>query len=155
MAFVHGGRLVAQALKRHGASHLFTLCGGHIQAIYDGCLDDGIQVVDVRHEQTAGHAADGYARVTGKPGVCAVTAGPGVTDVVTAVANAQRAGVPMIVIGGAGPRALQDMGSLQDMNHVELMRPITKWSVSVPSADRLAEYVSMAFRIATTGLPGP
>ena len=104
MAQVHGGRLVSKALKRHGTTHLFTLCGGHIQAIYDGCLDDDIRVVDVRHEQTAGHAADGYARVTGKPGVCAVTAGPGVTDVVTAVANAQRAGIPMIVIGGrSGP----------------------------------------------------
>ena len=106
MAFVHGGRLVAQALARHGTTHLFTLCGGHIQAIYDGCLDEDIRVVDVRHEQTAGHAADGYARVTGRPGVCAVTAGPGVTDVVTAVANAQRAGIPMVVIGGAGPTLL-------------------------------------------------
>ena len=155
MAQVHGGRLVSKALKRHGVTHLFTLCGGHIQAIYDGCLDDGIRVVDTRHEQTAGHAADGYARVTGKPGVCAVTAGPGVTDVVTAVANAQRAGVPMIVIGGAGPRALQDMGSLQDMNHVELMRPITKWSVSVPSTDRIQEYLDAAFRVAQANIPGP
>src|SRR3954470_22869595 len=155
MAFVHGGRLVAQSLKRHGTTHLFTLCGGHIQAIYDGCLDDNIRVVDVRHEQTAGHAADGYARVTGRPGVCAVTAGPGVTDVVTAVANAQRAGIPMIVIGGAGPRALADMGSLQDMNHIELMRPITKWSVAVPSTDRIQEYVDAAFRIAQANVPGP
>jgi acetolactate synthase-1/2/3 large subunit len=155
MAQVHGGRLVSKALARHGITHLFTLCGGHIQAIYDGCLDDGIRVVDTRHEQTAGHAADGYARVTGKPGVCAVTAGPGVTDVVTAVANAQRAGVPMIVIGGAGPRSLQDMGSLQDMNHVELMRPITKWSVSVPSTDRIQEYIDSAFRVAQSNVPGP
>jgi len=155
MAQVHGGRLVSKALARHGVTHLFTLCGGHIQAIYDGCLDDGIRVVDVRHEQTAGHAADGYARMTGKPGVCAVTAGPGVTDVVTAVANAQRAGIPMIVFGGAGPRALQDMGSLQDMNHVELMRPITKWSVAVPSTDRLQEYVDAAFRVAQSNVPGP
>ncbi|NUO52538.1 MAG: acetolactate synthase [Polyangiaceae bacterium] len=155
MAQVHGGKLVAKALKRHGTTHLFTLCGGHIQAIYDGCLDEGIRVVDVRHEQTAGHAADGYARVTGRPGVCAVTAGPGVTDVVTAAANAQRAGVPLIIIGGAGPRALQDMGSLQDMNHVELMRPITKWSVSVPAADRIQEYMDSAFRIAQAGVPGP
>ncbi|MEO7331083.1 MAG: thiamine pyrophosphate-binding protein, partial [Minicystis sp.] len=155
MAQVHGGRLVSKALKRHGTTHLFTLCGGHIQAIYDGCLDDDIRVVDVRHEQTAGHAADGYARVTGKPGVCAVTAGPGVTDVVTAVANAQRAGIPMIVIGGAGPRALQDMGSLQDMNHVELMRPITKWSVAVPSTDRIQEYIDAAFRVAQSNVPGP
>src|SRR5690554_7445674 len=93
MGQVHGGRLIAQALRRHGIEHVFTLCGGHIQAIYDGCLDEGIRVVDVRHEATAGHAADGYARVTGKPGVCLVTAGPGVTNVVTALANAQRAGV--------------------------------------------------------------
>jgi acetolactate synthase I/II/III large subunit len=155
MAQVHGGRLVSKALARHGVTHLFTLCGGHIQAIYDGCLDDGIRVVDVRHEQTAGHAADAYARVSGRPGVCAVTAGPGVTDVVTAVANAQRAGIPMIVIGGAGPRALQDMGSLQDMNHVELMRPITKWSVAVPSTDRLQEYVDSAMRVAQANVPGP
>jgi acetolactate synthase-1/2/3 large subunit len=155
MAQVHGGRLVSRALARHGTTHLFTLCGGHIQAIYDGCLDDGIRVVDVRHEQTAGHAADGYARVTGRPGVCAVTAGPGVTDTVTAVANAQRAGIPMIVFGGAGPRVLQDMGSLQDMNHVELMRPITKWSVAVPSTDRIQEYVDSAFRVAQSNVPGP
>lgn len=155
MTQVHGGRLVAQALKRHDITHLFTLCGGHIQAIYDGCLDEGIRVVDVRHEQTAAHAADGYARMTGKPGVCAVTAGPGVTDAVTAVANAQRAQVPLIVIGGAGPRVLADMGSLQDMNHVELMRSITKWSVTVASTDRLQEYIDAAFRIAQGNVPGP
>ena len=155
MAFVHGGRLCAQALKRHGTTHLFTLCGGHIQAIYDGCLDEQIRVVDVRHEQTAGHAADGHARVTGRPGVCAVTAGPGVTDVVTAVANAQRAGIPMICIGGAGPRLLCDMGSLQDMDHVTLMRPITKWSVQVPETRRIPEYVDAAFRIAQANVPGP
>ena len=155
MGYVHGGRLVAQALKRHGTTHLFTLCGGHIQAIYDGCLDEEIRVVDVRHEQTAGHAADGYARVTGRPGVCAVTAGPGVTDVVTAVANAQRAGIPMICIGGAGPKQLQDMGSLQDMDSVTLMRPITKWSVQVPETRRIGEYIDAAFRIAQAGVPGP
>ena len=155
MAFVHGGRLVAQALKRHGTTHLFTLCGGHIQAIYDGCLDEDIRVVDVRHEQTAGHAADGYARVTGRPGVCAVTAGPGVTDVVTAVANAQRAQIPMVVIGGAGPKLLCDMGSLQDMDHVTLMRPITKWSVQVPETRRIGEYIDAAFRVAQSNVPGP
>jgi acetolactate synthase-1/2/3 large subunit len=155
MALVHGGRLVAQALKRHGTTHLFTLCGGHIQAIYDGCIDEGIRVVDVRHEQTAGHAADGYARVTGRPGVCAVTAGPGVTDVVTAIANAQRAQVPLVCIGGAGPKMLCDMGSLQDMDHVALMRPITKWSVQVPETRRIVEYVDAAFRVAQANVPGP
>jgi acetolactate synthase-1/2/3 large subunit len=155
MAYVHGGRLVSQALKRNGTTHLFTLCGGHIQSIYDGCLDDGIRVVDVRHEQTAGHAADGWARVTGTPGVCAVTAGPGVTDVVTAVANAQRAGIPMVCIGGAGPKALCDMGSLQDMDTVTLMRPITKWSVQVTESRRLGEYIDSAFRVAQANVPGP
>jgi acetolactate synthase-1/2/3 large subunit len=133
----HGGRIVADALKREGVSHLFTLCGGHIQNIYDGCLDVGIRVVDVRHEQTAGHAADGWARVTGQPGVCAVTAGPGVTDVVTALANAQRGGVPLVCIGGAGPVPLTDRGSLQDMNHLDLVRPITKAAYRVLNTERL------------------
>jgi acetolactate synthase I/II/III large subunit len=155
MAFVHGGRLVAQALKRYGTTHLFTLCGGHIQAIYDGCIDEGIRVVDTRHEQTAGHAADGYARVTGRPGVCAVTAGPGVTDVVTAIANAQRAQVPIVCIGGAGPKLLSDMGSLQDMDHIGLMRSITKWSVQVPETRRIPEYIDAAFRVAQANVPGP
>ncbi|MBI3781788.1 MAG: acetolactate synthase [Deltaproteobacteria bacterium] len=155
MAEIHGGRLVAKALKAEGVSYIFTLCGGHVMPIYDGCIDEGIRTIDVRHEQTAAHAADGWARVTGRPGVAVVTAGPGLTDAVTGVASAQRANIPMLIFGGQGPRPFADMGSLQDMNHVELMRPITKWAVSVPEGRRLAEYVSMAFRIATTGLPGP
>jgi len=160
MTFVQGGHIVARAMKAEGIDHLFTLCGGHIQMLYDGCLTEGIRVVDVRHEQSAAHAADGWARVTGKPGVAAVTAGPGVTDAVTACANAFRAQVPMVLIGGQGARMLsqfggQDRGSLQDMNHVELLRSITKWSVSVPETRRLQEYMQSAFRIATTGVPGP
>jgi acetolactate synthase-1/2/3 large subunit len=155
MAEIHGGRVVAKALKAEDVSYVFTLCGGHVMPIYDGCLDEGIRVIDVRHEQTAAHAADGWARVTGRPGVAVVTAGPGLTDAVTGVASAHRANIPMLIFGGQGPRPFADMGSLQDMNHVELMRPITKWAVSVPEGRRLAEYVSMAFRIATTGLPGP
>jgi acetolactate synthase-1/2/3 large subunit len=152
---IHGGRLVARALKAEQVECLFTLCGGHIQAIYDGCLDEGIRVVDTRHEQSAGHAADGWARATGRPGVCAVTAGPGVTDVVTALANAQRAGVPLVCFGGAGPRVFNHMGSLQDMDHLELMRPVTKWARAITETRRLAEYVSIAYRKATTGVPGP
>ena len=155
MGKVTGGQIVAQALEAQGVSHLFTLCGGHVQSIYDGCLDVGIRVVDVRHEQSAAHAADGWARVTGRPGVAVVTAGPGVTNAITGVANAQRAQVPMVLIGGAGPQALADRGSLQDMDHLELMRPVTKWAASPARTDRLAEYVQTAFRIAMSGVPGP
>jgi acetolactate synthase-1/2/3 large subunit len=155
MGTVHGGRLVARAFRAEEVPFIFTLCGGHVMPIYDGCIDEGIGVIDVRHEQTAAHAADGWARVTGRPGVAVVTAGPGLTDAVTGVASAHRANVPMIIIGGQGPRPFADMGSLQDMNHVELMRPITKWAVSVPEGRRIPEYLSMAFRAATTGLPGP
>jgi acetolactate synthase-1/2/3 large subunit len=160
MGMIQGGHIVARAILAEGVDHVFTLCGGHVQMIYDGCLTEGIRVVDVRHEQSAGHAADGWARVTGKPGVAIVTAGPGVTDAVTAVASAQRAQVPMVLIGGQGARMLsqfggQDRGALQDMNHVELLRPITKWAVSVPETRRLADYVQSAFRIAASGVPGP
>src|SRR5580765_7553629 len=107
---ISGGHLVARALKSEGVDTIFTLCGGHIIDIYDGCLDEGIRIVDVRHEQTAAHAADGYARQTGKPGVAVVTAGPGLTDAVTGVASAWRANIPMLIIGGQGPHALCDKG---------------------------------------------
>ncbi len=155
MPHVHGGRLVADTLQKEGVSHVFTLCGGHIQHIYDGCLDHGIRVVDFRHEQSAGPAAEGWARATGKPGVARVTAGPGVTDAVTAAANAMRGGTPMILIGGQGPRFFSGMGSLQEMDHVTLMRSITKWSVTVPETRRIPDFMAMAFRKATTGVPGP
>ncbi len=155
MPHVHGGHLVAQAFAKEGVTHVFTLCGGHIQHIYDGCLDHGIRVVDFRHEQAAGHAAEGWARATGKPGVALVTAGPGVTDAVTAAANAFRGGVPMILIGGQGPRFYSGMGSLQEMDHVTLLRSITKWSVTVPETRRIPDFLAMAFRKATTGVPGP
>ncbi len=155
MPFAHGGALVAEAFKKEGVSHVFTLCGGHIQHIYDGCLDLGIRVVDFRHEQAAGHAAEGWARATGKPGVALVTAGPGVTDAVTAAANAMRGGVPMILIGGQGPRFYSGMGSLQEMDHVTLLRSITKWSITVPETRRIPDFMAMAFRKAMTGVPGP
>ena len=160
MSRLSGGRIVAQALRSEGVSHLFTLCGGHIQSIYDGCLDEDIRVIDTRHEQTAAHAAEGWAKVTATPGVAAVTAGPGVTGAITAVAGAARAQVPMLLIGGQGARVLgpfggQDRGSLQELNTVELLRPICKWAVSVPEVRRLGEYVHNAFAVARSGAPGP
>src|SRR3954469_10726577 len=114
-----GGHLVAKALKNEGVDTIFTLCGGHIIDIYDGCLDEGIKIVDVRHEQVAAHAADGYARVTGTPGCAVVTAGPGTTDAITGIANAFRAESPMLLIGGQGALSQHKMGSLQDLPHVD------------------------------------
>lgn len=155
MPYVHGGKLVARALKRLGVTHIFTLCGGHVQAIYDGCLDEDIRVVDVRHEQTAAHAADAWARLTGIPGVAVVTAGPGVTDAVTAVATAYRAQVPMVLIGGQAPLTHLDMGALQEMDHLSLLRPITKAAWRVHETRRLPEYMFRAFQVAAGGVPGP
>lgn len=152
---VSGGHLVAKALKNEGIDTIFTLCGGHIIDIYDGCIDEGIKVVDVRHEQVAAHAADGYARVTGRPGCAVVTSGPGTTDAYTGVANAFRAESPMLLIGGQGALDQHLMGSLQDLPHVEMLRPITKFAASAPTTERIADFMSMAFREAYAGAPGP
>ncbi|SDZ18756.1 acetolactate synthase-1/2/3 large subunit [Saccharopolyspora shandongensis] len=152
---ISGGHLVAKALKAEGVDTIFTLCGGHIIDIYDGCVDEGIEVIDVRHEQVAAHAADGYARITGRPGCAVVTAGPGTTDAVTGVANAFRAESPMLLIGGQGALSQHKMGSLQDLPHVDMMNPITKFAATVPHTERVADMVSMAFRECFHGAPGP
>jgi acetolactate synthase-1/2/3 large subunit len=151
----HGGHLVGRALAAEGVRHLFTLSGGHIAPIYDGCADEGIRIVDFRHEQAAAHAADGWARVTGRPGVCAVTAGPGVTDSVTGITNAFYANSPMLVLGGKSPLAELEMGSLQEMDHVTLVRSITKWARTCWETRRIADYVTEALRNATAGRMGP
>ena len=152
---ISGGNLVAKALKNEGVEAIFTLCGGHIIDIYDGCLNEGIKIVDVRHEQVAAHAADGYWRVTGKTGCAVVTAGPGTTDAMTGVANAFRAESAMLLIGGQGPLAQHRMGSLQDLPHVDMIQPITKFAATVSSTERIADMVSMAFRECYNGAPGP
>ena len=152
---ISGGHLVAKALKNEGVDVIYTLCGGHIIDIYDGCVDEGIDVIDVRHEQVAAHAADGHARITGKPGCAVVTAGPGTTDAVTGVANAFRAESPMLLIGGQGAHSQHKMGSLQDLPHVDMMAPITKFAATVPVTERVADLVSMAFRECYHGAPGP
>jgi len=152
----HGGRLVARTLKAAGVECIFTLSGGHVMGIYDGCIDEGIQVVDVRHEQAAVHAADAWARLhPGRVGVAVLTAGPGVTDGVTGVANAWRANSPILVIGGQGPFANLRRGSLQEMDHVSVMRPISKWADACYQTDRLPEYLELAIRTALSGVPGP
>jgi acetolactate synthase-1/2/3 large subunit len=153
---VHGGKLAARALKQAGVECVFTLCGGHIMPLYDGCIDEGIKVVDVRHEQAAVHAADAWARCNpGSIGVAAVTAGPGVTDGVTGVANAWRANSPILVFGGQGPFANLRRGSLQEMDHIGVMRPITKYADAVYQTHRIPEYIELAIRHAVSGIPGP
>lgn len=152
---ISGGHLVAKALKNEGVDTIFTLCGGHIIDIYDGCLDEGIRIVDVRHEQTAAHAADGYARQTGKLGCVVTTAGPGCTNAMTGVATAFRSESPILHIGGQSSLTQHKMGSLQDLPHVDMLAPITKFASGVYSTERVADMVSMAARECFTGAYGP
>ena len=152
---VSGGHLVARALRGEGVDTVFTLCGGHIIDIYDGCIDEGIRIVDVRHEQVAAHAADGYARQTGRLGCVVTTAGPGFTNAMTGIATAFRSESPVLHIGGQGALSQHKMGSLQDLPHVDIAAPITKFSASVPSTERIADMVSMAARECFAGAPGP
>ncbi len=152
---VSGGHLVAKALKAEGVDTIFTLCGGHIIDIYDGCVDEGIKIVDVRHEQVAAHAADGYARQTGKLGCVVTTAGPGCTNAVTGVATAFRSESPILHIGGGGGLAQHKMGSLQDLPHAQMMRPITKFAEQVLTTERIPDMIAMAARESFSGAYGP
>ena len=151
-----GGQLAAKALKEAGVEVIFTLSGGHIMSLYEGCLDEGIRIIDVRHEQAAVHAADSWARCNpGTIGVAAITAGPGVTDGVTGVANAWRANSPILVFGGQGPFNNLRRGSLQEMDHIGVMRPITKYADACFESYRIPEYIELAIRHAISGTPGP
>jgi acetolactate synthase-1/2/3 large subunit len=152
---ISGGHLVAKALRNEDVDTIFTLCGGHIIDIYDGCVDEGIRIVDVRHEQVAAHAADGYARQTGKLGCVVTTAGPGCTNAVTGIATAFRSESPVLHIGGQGALSQHMMSSLQDLPHVDLMRPITKFAADVRSTERVADMIAMAARECFAGAPGP
>ena len=155
MAKISGGHVIARALKAQGVTAVFTLTGGHIMAIMDGCVAEGILVVDVRHEQAAVHAADAYARVTGRLGVALVTAGPGVTDAVTGVANAFYANSPIILIGGRHPTNHDLKGGLQEMDHPQFFQSITRWSETARDAGRYPEYIATAARHAFSNRGGP
>jgi acetolactate synthase-1/2/3 large subunit len=150
-----GGRLVARMLRKEGVTTVFTLSGLHVAPIYAGCVDEGVRIVDTRHEQAAAHAADAWARLTRGPGVAIVTAGPGVTDAVTGVANAWAAASPLVLLGGAAPTFNQGRGSLQEMPQVPLFQSITKWADRVPSPDLVPSFLAKAFRVARAGRPGP
>jgi acetolactate synthase I/II/III large subunit len=151
----HGGRLIARRCKAHGVSRLFTLSGGHLFSIYDGCREEGIEIVDVRHESTAAFAAEGWAKVTREPGVCALTAGPGVTNGISAMASAQSNHSPMVVLGGRAPAGRWGMGSLQEIDHVPFVRPLTKLAATPESTAEIPGLVDDAFTTALEPHGGP
>ncbi len=153
MSQVDGGELVVRSLKNEGVQFLFSLPGHGIDCVYNACIDAGIKIIDTRHEQAATNMADGWSRVTGKPGVVAVTGAPGVVAMVSGIVNGESS--PIIALAGSVHVNRLDMGALQEMDQVSLMKPITKWARTVYETHRIPEYISMAFRHATSGRPGP
>jgi acetolactate synthase-1/2/3 large subunit len=148
----HAGRLVARRLKASGIDTVFTLSGGHLFSIYDGCHSEGIRLIDTRHEQTAAFAAEGWSKVTRQPGVAALTAGPGVTNGMSAMAAAQQNSSPLLVLGGRAPAGRWGMGSLQEIDHVPFVAPLTRFAATAPSAEAVCGLVDEALR-ATVGAP--
>ncbi len=151
----HGGERLAAVLAAHGVECVFTLCGGHISPILAAARARGIRVVDVRDEATAVFAADAAARLTGLPGVAAVTAGPGITNTITALKNAQLAQSPVALLGGAAPTALQGRGALQDIDQRPLVAPHVKRFFALRRLRDLAPALEEAFALARSGVPGP
>jgi len=151
----HGGRLVAQRLKAHGVSKLFTLSGGHLFSIFDGCREEGIDIVDTRHEQSAAFAAEGWAKATREPGVCALTAGPGVTNGMSAIASSQQNGSPMLVLGGRAPAFRWGQGSLQEIDHVPFVAPLTKLARTAQTTAEIPGLVDEALAATLAAPCGP
>jgi len=155
VAVRHGGDRIAQALQAHGVPCIYTLCGGHISPILSAAKARGIRIVDVRDEATAVFAADAAARLSGRPGVAAVTAGPGISNTITALKNAQLAQSPLVLLGGAAPTALQGRGALQDIDQRPLVEPHVKRFLKMRRVRELGPAVSEAFALAQSGVPGP
>src|SRR3954464_3499359 len=149
---LHGGRLIAKRLKAHGVTRLFTLSGGHLFSVYDGCREEGIAIVDVRHEQAAAFAAEGWAKVTRQPGVAALTAGPGVTNGMSAMGSALQNQSPMLVLGGRAPAMRWGQGSLQEIDHVPFVRPLTRFAATAESTAEIPTLVDQALA-ASVGAP--
>src|SRR5215210_7844190 len=155
MATVYAGALVTRALKAEGVTHVFGLLGHELLAIYDACLDEGIEVIGTRSETAAANMADAYARVTKRPGVFMVAAGPGHANATLGVAMASFADSPVIAISAHSELGGRDKLALQELDQIGMVRPITKWARVVHEPERLPEYVSAAFRNALAGRPGP
>jgi acetolactate synthase I/II/III large subunit len=152
---VHGGRLVARRLKAYGVGKLFTLSGGHLFSIYDGCRAEGIDIVDVRHEASAVFAAEGWAKVTREPGVAALTAGPGVTNGMSAIASAQQNHSPVLVLGGRAPAMRWGQGSLQEIDHVPFVRPLAKLAATAGATSEIPGLIDDAWDATRRDHPGP
>src|SRR5215208_3236116 len=152
---LHGGRLIARRLKAHGVTHLFTLSGGHLFSIYEGCRHEGIEIVAVRHEATATFAAEGWAKVTREPGVAALTAGPGVTNGMSGMASAQQNNSPIVVLGGRAPAFRWGQGSLQEIDHVPFVRPLVKFAATPGSTAEIPSLLEEAFTAALRPHTGP
>ena len=151
----HGGRLVAKRLKAHGVTKLFTLSGGHIFSIFDGCREEGIDIVDTRHEQSAAFAAEGWAKATRRPGVAALTAGPGVTNGMSPMGSALMNGSPMVVLGGRAPAMRWGQGSLQEIDHVPFVAPLTRSARTVESTAEIPSALDEAIAAAVGPPSGP
>src|SRR3954454_21284869 len=152
---VHGGRLVAQAMKSRGATKLFSLSGGHLFSISDGCKQEGIEVIDTRHEQSAAFAAIGWAKATREPGICALTAGCGVTNGMSAIASAQADAVPLVALGGRAPELRWGMGSLQEIDHLPFVKPLVKSAITVKDPAKIARTTAEAIDTAAEPPLGP
>src|ERR687898_3259614 len=152
---VHGGRLVARTLVSRGVTRLFTLSGGHLFSIYDGCVAEDIAIVDTRHEQAAAFAAIGWAKATRQPGVCALTAGCGVTNGMSAIATAQADGVPLVALGGRAPEMRWGSGSLQEIDHLPFVSPLVKSAHTVRDAAKIARTTAEAIDTAAEPPLGP
>jgi acetolactate synthase-1/2/3 large subunit len=151
----HGGLLAARRLKARGVSKLFTLSGGHLFSLYDGCQAEGIDLIDVRHESAAAFAAEGWSKVTREPGVCALTAGPGVTNGMSAIASAHKNNSPMLVLGGRAPQFRWGQGSLQEIDHVPFVRPLTRSAQTAFDTAEIPELIDEALRAALRPPTGP
>lgn len=152
---MNGGEIIAKVLQKQGVKFLFTLCGGHVSPIFVSAQNIGIRVVDTRHEVNSVFAADAVSRLTGVPGVAVVTAGPGLTNTITAVKNAALAQSPLILLGGAAATILKGRGSLQDIDQLSIMRAVCKWSTTINKVKEIVPTIEKAFRIAQEGVPGP
>ncbi|OLO39281.1 hypothetical protein BTR23_09550 [Alkalihalophilus pseudofirmus] len=152
---MNGADLLVSALYKKGIREIFSLNGGHICLVYKACVDYGMRIIDVRHEEAAAQMAYAWGRITGKPAVVLATAGPGVTNTTTGVATAFQAATPMVVIGGHAPLPQKGMGAMQEIEQTAIMKPITKFSETIYDVKKIPMWVNRAFQTASTGKPGP